>query len=340
MLVGPDGVLPLPWLRPALMQAMAQQGHSLLLYGGEGRGLLQLAMTLAQATLCSHTKPEARPCGRCDDCHWVQTKVHPDMHVLFPATLAIALGWQDATVDAEGRERTTKPSKEIRIDETLAAVDWGSRSAARGRAKVLIVHPASSMNAITANALLKTLEEPPGQLKLILTSAHRDALLPTLVSRCQHVRLDAPQRDASLAWLVEQGVSHPDVMLDAAGGEPLAAQTMAEQGIDATTWRDLPARVRRGDAEALAGWSLVAAVDAMGKLCHDAMCVAAGAPTRYFEAAAVPRGASWPALQAWSLALTRLARQAEHPWQAPLAIDALVSRASRVWSEPWPQPST
>lgn len=334
--VGPDGVLPLPWLGATLRQAVAQQGHALLLHGGEGRGLLPLAMSLAQATLCSHDDAGARPCGRCDDCHYVQTHVHPDLHVLVPDALRLELEWPE-TAEFEGRERTSKPSKEIRIEGMRTAIDWGTRSVARARAKVMVVHPASSMNGITANSLLKTLEEPAGKLKLILTAAHRGDLLPTLVSRCQHVMLPLPLRDVALAWLTRQGVADADVMLNAAGGEPVAAQAMAAQGVDASLWRQLPERVRRGDAAALAGWSVAAAVDALGKLCHDAMCVAAGAPTRYFDAANVPSGAHWTSLRQWSLELARIARHADHPWQAPLAIDALVIQAARAWGATGPQ---
>ncbi len=331
MLVGKDGVLPLPWLRNALDQAALLPGHALLLFGGDGRGLLELVMSHAQATLCAHDEPAARPCGRCEECHLVQTHIHPDLHVLMPAALKATLKWQGGS-DDEAHEKGTKPSQDIRIDEMRMAVDWGSRTVARARAKVMVVHPATRMNSITANALLKTLEEPPGLLKLILTARHPGDLLPTIASRCQHLHLPLPTRPEALAWLAAQGVVDAEVLLDAAGGEPVAARDMAAQGIDARAWRDLPARVKRGDAAALAGWSVVAGVDALSKLCHDSMCAAAGAEPRYFEVKVIPKGASWEALRQWSMELMALAAKADHPWQAALALDALVSRASRVWS--------
>ncbi len=335
MFVGPDGELPLPWLRPTLAMAAAQKGHAVLLHGGQGRGLLELAMTLAQRLLCSADVQE-RPCGRCAECHLIGTHIHPDLHVLMPAALKEAVAWQSAG-DGDERERGTKPSQEIRIDDMRAAIDWGTRSVSRARLKVLVVHPASSMNAVTANALLKTLEEPAGQLQLILTASSPGDLLPTLASRCQHVRLPMPSPSESLHWLKLQGVADAQTLLQAAGGEPLAARDLAAAGVDAALWRGLPARIQRGDATVLAGWSVATAVDALFKLCHDAMCVAADAPTRYFEAATVPGGASWDALRLWSIELGQTARHAEHPWQAALAIEALVSRASRAWQGQTPK---
>lgn len=329
-LVGPDGELPLPWLDEPLAQMAAHRGHALLLHGGEGRGLFELAMTAAQTALCSQPVDGIRPCGRCDDCHLVLTQVHPDLHLLLPPALRPVLGWHVDGDDESAGEGKAKPSQQIRIEDMRAAIDWGTLSVSRDRAKVLVIHPATRMNPATANALLKTLEEPPGLLRLILTARSPRVLLPTIASRCQHVRVAAPSRDVAMAWLAAQGVVGADSLLRA-GGEPLLALDLASQGIDAARWQRVPQAVRQGDTSVFAGWPLPAVVDALCKLCHDTMCVHAGADARYFDTKTVPRGASWPALRTWSMDLSRATEQASHPWHAVLAVDALVFRASRVW---------
>ena len=72
------------------------------------------------------------------------------------------------------------------------AIDWVVQSSSRGRAKVVLLHPAEAMNLQAASALLKTLEEPPGQARLLLSTADEARLLPTVRSRCQRIRLAAP----------------------------------------------------------------------------------------------------------------------------------------------------
>jgi DNA polymerase III subunit delta' len=365
MLVGPDAKLPLPWLLEPLTQGLALRGHALLLHGGEGRGLMELAMTMAQALLCSHPASDKHrgadsvpgvPCGTCGECHLVQLHTHPDLHLLMPAALRETVGWR-ADADDDTRDRSTKPSQDIRVDEVRAAIDWGTRSVARARLKVLVVHPATSMNNTTANALLKTLEEPPGLLRILLTARSPTELLPTIASRCQHLRVAAPPSEQAVAWLQAQGVADAATLLQAAGGEPLTARDMAAAGIDAESWSRIPAAVWRGDAGVFAGWSVALCVDALAKLCHDLMCVAAGGAPRYFSAAMLKpvkaAGAamlagrdalvatgqpsasspSWEALRLWSIELLQMSRHADHPWQAPLAVDAMVSRGSRVWRE-------
>jgi DNA polymerase III subunit delta' len=325
-----QGRLPLPWLEAPLAAAVGHRGHALLLHGGLGRGLFELAMTLAQTHLCSGTAStpiRLAPCGRCDDCHLVRTQVHPDLHVLLPEALRLDVGWR-TDGDVDRGDSATKPSRDIRVQDMRTAIDWSTSTASRDHGKVLVVHPASRMNAVTANALLKTLEEPSGQLKLVLTAHSPAALMPTLSSRCQHIHVDAPGVDTAVAWLQGQGVDGAAVLLAAAGGEPLEALDMAQRGLDAASWSALPQRVMRGEAAALSGWSVPDTVDALTKLCHDAMSVAAGAAPRYFpQVKTVTASASWERLRTWSIELVQARRHAEHPWHAALAVESLVLRA-------------
>jgi len=95
-------------------------------------------------------------------------------------------------------------------------------------------------------------------------------------------------------------------------------------------WQALPQAVLRGDALALAGLGVPRAIDSLHKLCHDAMAVAAGASARFFPS--LPPGADLEALVAWGKTLARVARFDEHPWNAPLLVDALVAEGRACWS--------
>ncbi len=327
MVVDASGTLPLPWLAQALAAALAtHRGHALLVHGAPGVGALPFALVLAQAWLCEDVAPQApRPCGRCGSCRLVQSHLHPDLFVLLPETLRRAHDWPLAGDKGEGEDAKRKPSRQIRIDEVRWLIDWSTRTSARGRGKVAVLHPAEALNAQSANALLKTLEEPPAGTRLVLTAGDPALLLPTVRSRCQRLPLAAPAPAAAASWLLAQGVAQPEVLLAASSGRPLDALALAQAGIDAEAWSALPAAVAGGRAAALAGWPVPQAVDALQKLCHDAMARAGGGPARYFPTDRVPAGSSWPALASWSRELVRIARHEDHPWQEGLMIDALVS---------------
>jgi len=332
-MVGADGRLPLPWLAPLLRQTLAtQRAHALLLHGPQGVGQFELAVTLAQAWLCESIDASARPCGICASCRLAQAHSHPDMLVLLPETLQEPLGW--ARNDEDGApERATKsktPSKEIKVDAVRAAIDFAQITSARGRAKVVVLHPAERINGVSANALLKVLEEPPGNARFVLSCAAPDALLPTIRSRCQGVPMALPTPEQATAWLAGQGVAEPGVMLAATGGQPQDALEWTKQGIDAALWLRLPALVGQGAAAAFASWPLARTVDALQKLCHDAACLAVGAAPRYFPAAAIAVGADPAALSGWMRELNRVARHAEHPWNAGLMAESLVLQGQRA----------
>ena len=332
-MVGPDGALPLPWLAPLVRQTLqSQQAHALLLHGPQGVGQFELATTLAQAWLCEAAQAEARPCGVCASCRLVQARSHPDLLVLIPEALQPALGWGAADGDDTAAERASKakPSQEIKVDAVRRAVNFAQVTSARGRGKVVVLHPAERMNGIAANALLKTLEEPVGETRFLLGCAAPDALLPTVRSRCQRVTMGLPPVEEATAWLAGQGVAEAAVMLAAAGGQPQEALVWSQQGIDAALWLRLPALVAQGLAQPIAAWPLARVVDALQKLCHASACVAAGAAPRYFPAASIPPGARPAALNDWMGELRRIARHAEHPWNAGLVIESLVQQGHRA----------
>lgn len=329
--------MPMPWLAAPLQQVLDMpRAHAILLHAAPGAGALELIGQIAGAWLCEGSSPGSPACGACTACRAIAARMHPDLSWLIPEELRVRLGWQGDGDDGEGGSRaggSRKPSRQIRIGDVRDAIDWITGTSSRGGAKVLVIHPAEALNPQSANALLKTLEEPPSAARLLLSTAEPGRLLPTLLSRCQRVRVPPPQADQAAAWLAGKGIAQPAVLLAASSGLPLDALAMAEAGIDAAAWTALPRQVAQGRGAGLAGWSIVRVVDVMQKICHDAMARAAGGPTRFFPADELPQHADIAALGRWSRDLARLAETAEHPWSEGLLVDALLVAARRALGE-------
>jgi DNA polymerase-3 subunit delta' len=332
-----------PWLQQPLVAALAQlNSHAVLLHGPEGVGQFEFALALACAWLCEAAPAGSayRPaCGRCTSCHLIDAGSHPDLMVVLPEALQASLGWQAAAEDSESPEKsgsgkTKKLSQEIKVDAIRAVVQFSQHTASRGRAKVVLVHPAERMNLIAANTLLKTLEEPPGQVRFVLSGAALDQLLPTVRSRCQAWRLPLPDTEVATGWLQSQldGIAPADarVLLDAAGGQPLTARDRRELGLDARYWPQIPKDLLNGTATALTGWPLTLVVETLQKVCHDLACVAAGAAPRYFPAASLPAAPDLNLLTSWAQELRKTSRHAEHPWNQGLKVETLLLQARAV----------
>jgi len=332
-------MLALPWLAEPLQRALRQGAHALLLHGPEGVGQFELGLTLAKAWLCegaSERRPHGAACGACASCHLVESRSHPDLLVLIPEVLRESLGWGTAGEGEEGgseKGSKAKPSKEIKVEAVRAAVAFAQTTSARGRGKVLVLHPAERMNPIAANTLLKTLEEPPGDARFALCSGAPDALLPTIRSRCQALPLRLPPHDEAVAWLSARGVGDAAALLAACGGRPLQALGWHEEGVDVRLWPKIPGLLARGDAVTFMGWPLPRMIETLQKVCHDALSVSAGAAPRYFPAGSV-RAAEIDALGAWWKDLQRIGEFAEHPWSAGLMVESLVDSARKALSEP------
>lgn len=147
--------------------ASGRASHAYLFLGAPGAGKLDAAWALAQAFLCE----QDGCCGACDSCVRVARHTHPDVHYYTPES---ATGYLIAQ------------TRELLDDVPLAPI--------RAKAKVYIIDRAEQLRANTANALLKTLEEPPEGVMFILLGTSADVMLPTIVSRCQCVpfRLVSP----------------------------------------------------------------------------------------------------------------------------------------------------
>lgn len=203
-----------------LVKLAEQAPHALLLHGPQGVGKLQLAERFAQLLLCEAAKPRAAPCGSCDGCRWFLAGHHPDVRFVEPEAIA-----RRATADdSESAEKSkAKPSAEIKIEQVRNLADFLNIGSHRGGKRIVIVHPAEAMNPISANGLLKSLEEPPASAMFLLVSHRPARLLPTVRSRCVSVPVPLPNPAAAQAWLDSQGVRDAARRLAFAGGAPLKA---------------------------------------------------------------------------------------------------------------------
>ena len=232
-----------PWLREPAREALALRArwpHALLVHGPEGVGKRALALHFARALLCETPGSDGSACGACPSCHYVAVGQHPDLRLVEPFD-----------VDEDGN---VTPTEVIKIDAIRSLTQWSQRTSHRGIAKVAVIVPADRMHPPTANALLKTLEEPPSATYLLLVAHQAGRLLPTIASRCQRHAVPLPQRDGAVAWLASQHVANPEQMLAQAGGAPLIAAEIAERGLESerNAWLDALSNPRTLSPVALA----------------------------------------------------------------------------------------
>ena len=184
--------------------------HAYLFVGPRGCGKTRTALAFAQELLCqapegvsdagAPSRSGARaggkaPCGTCHGCVQVARLLHPDLHLVFPATREEA---EDMSGRATLLERYAanryhllehSPSASIGIDRIRALKEEVAKSGLEGDRRVVIISGAGRMTEQAAQSALKLIEEPPPDTVLILESESLAQLLPTLVSRCQRLRL-------------------------------------------------------------------------------------------------------------------------------------------------------
>jgi DNA polymerase-3 subunit delta' len=328
-----------PWLRQQNLSLLSQQGHAWLLQGPSGLGQYALASAMVSAWLCESPNALIQgACGQCGSCHALSVHTHADLFVLMPETILLELGWPlSEKAQSEIDNKSRKPSKEIRIDAMRDAIEFSQRTNARGRGKAVLVFPAERMNHVTANALLKTLEEPPGDVKFVLATEAAHQLLPTIRSRCLIHTMIWPSTSEALTWLESQGISHEDsiTMLKAAGGRPDEVLRQQNLGQSVKWWSQFPRAMLSGDASFCADFPPSEVIDALQKLCHDLMMQQTQAPLRYFNEADLPKlKISSAKLSAWFKRLAQAAKTSEHPFNAGLMLEALCSEAREIMNSP------
>jgi DNA polymerase-3 subunit delta' len=214
------------WHREILERLMARRPrlpHALLVSGRPGIGKVAFAREFGRSLLCE-SPIDRLACGQCPSCHWFSQSNHPDYREIVPEASEEADG-EGAQEDA-GKD-AGKKSLVIKIGQVRAIRDFVSLTTHRAGHRAIVLHPAESLQPAAANALLKTLEEPPPATVILLVSDRPARLLATIRSRCESVVLRAPVRDEALAWLAAGGAIEPESSLALAGGAPLLAAELA-----------------------------------------------------------------------------------------------------------------
>ncbi|MEQ8661151.1 MAG: DNA polymerase III subunit delta' [Gammaproteobacteria bacterium] len=208
-----------PWLAPAWddlsrRHAAGRLGHAFLVAGRSGLGKRALAQAFAERVLCEGADGApagSSACGRCRSCLLIASGNHPDLKRVAPE-----------------EER-----KSIGIEQVRELLAFFALTSHYGRHKVVLIEPAEAMTTAAANALLKMLEEPPGNALLVLVSHRPGQLLPTILSRCQKVTIRTPDWTTCRAWLAacrRDNPALPDPDAQTLAGAPLAILARLEAG--------------------------------------------------------------------------------------------------------------
>ncbi len=204
------------WAVDMLHQQVAhgEARHAYLFCGPPGLGRRTLALRLAQALNCTKTIAPGIPCGVCRDCKQIEEMRHPDMNVI-------------QAVDEDG---ASKENGTLKVDQVRAVQHSLSLRPYQAKYRVALFLRFQEANDNAANALLKTLEEAPAHAILLLTADTPEQLLPTIISRCEVLRLRALPISAIESDLLERGVDEERARLLAhiSGGRPGYARRLVD----------------------------------------------------------------------------------------------------------------
>ncbi len=231
------------------LQSVLKSGrmpHAYLFHGPEGVGKDAMAIELARVLHCQTGGSEA--CGVCDSCERLNTLQHPDVRFITALPVGRDEDKDDSPLDkippeevkaiqAELMEKGKDPYRRITIPRATGIKINSIREIRReaplsstgNKRRVFILSRADMLNAVAAHTLLKTLEEPPANCMLILTTANREELLPTIISRCQQVRFDPLTEEQIQGALVQRDKvdnSHAALLARLSGGSYTRAQEL------------------------------------------------------------------------------------------------------------------
>jgi DNA polymerase-3 subunit delta' len=183
--------------------------HAYLFTGPEGVGRRTLALRFAQALNCTEPPEPGEPCGICRDCRQLRAQQHPDLAIV------------------QGEE----PGKAIKVDQIRELQHGLHLAPYQARYRIALLRQFERANASAANALLKLLEEPPPQVVLLLTAENPERLLPTIVSRCEILRLRPQPAEVLRTGLETHWGIDPDrakLLAHISDGRPGYAHQLAE----------------------------------------------------------------------------------------------------------------
>ncbi|MEW6164389.1 MAG: DNA polymerase III subunit delta' [Pseudomonadota bacterium] len=313
--------------------------HALLFAGPRGIGKREVADALAARLLCEVELAPGQPaCGSCPSCVMMAGATHPDFRLVQPEAADEEEG--GAT---EGEKK--KASKQIRIQQIRELESFFHVGGHRGGARVCIIEPAESMNVITANSLLKILEEPSVSFYFIMISHRWNGLLPTLLSRSRRVMFAPPPESQAKAWLSAQKLEREAKWLPFFSGAPRAVAEAAESGkariLDALVTglmspEDPLSQAARWEPHVKAdgGLAMEELVTTVQKWLHDLGRAAVGASPRYFPGdsrplAVLANRVSLPLLMQAQRQVSQLRAWANHPLNPRLFLEDLAVRALR-----------
>ena len=343
----------LPWHRETAAAWLGNRdrfAHAWLVHGLAGTGLREFVFAAAASLLCE-SPVAGLACGKCLACGWVASGNHPDLRRVRPELVALEEGAEQESEGGEAQDTASgpadsggsgkrAPSREIRVEQIRALEPWFNNATHRGGWRVALVYPSEALNAISGNALLKVLEEPPPSTVFLMVADAPDRLLPTLLSRCRRLPLPTPSHEAARAWLKGQGLASPDDWLAAAGGAPvLAAKLAASQGSACPDWLGGMLRaVGKGAlpdigslADTISKQPAIDWIDPMHRWCVDLMLARHGVAVRYYPALAgqtesIAQRADPGALAELAQYVQQQRRVAGHPLSAKLFAHALLQR--------------
>jgi DNA polymerase-3 subunit delta' len=206
-----------------LRSAVAENrvSHALLFYGPEGSGKFAIALTFARYISCEKRTPEDA-CGLCPSCVKYDKLIHPDLHFVFPV-IKKKSGTEPVsdTYISQWREMVRKSlwfslstwteAMEVANEQALIPVAEAAEiikklnlKSFESDFKIMIIWLPEKMNPETANKLLKMIEEPPAKTIFILVSEEDDRLLPTITSRCQHIRIPSVEAEEMSEFLTRE----------------------------------------------------------------------------------------------------------------------------------------
>ncbi|MCX7955049.1 MAG: DNA polymerase III subunit delta [Bacteroidales bacterium] len=210
--------------------------HALLFTGPEGAGKLATAIAFAQYVNCLDENKNDDSCNNCESCSKIKKLLHPDIHFVFPIYKGSSKGnvcddfielWRNFILNHIYFKATDwyniiakdKGQPTIYAEETLQIINKANTKKSEAKYKFIIIYQPERMNISSANKLLKILEEPYFGTVFILISSNQELLLPTIVSRCQHIRFPVVDFNALKEYLkikfpnVDEQILHQSIIL-------------------------------------------------------------------------------------------------------------------------------